>query len=43
MDVTESGMMTLARLLQFQNAALPMEVTESPIVTLVRLVQSLNA
>ena len=43
MLVTLSGMVTLVRLLQLQNANLPMLVTLSGMVMLVRLVQSRNA
>ena len=39
MEVTESPIVTLARLSQLENAELPMEVTESGMVTLVRLSQ----
>ena len=40
MFVTESGIVTLVKLVQYSNAERPMLVTELPIVTLVRLSQS---
>ena len=40
MEVTLPGMVTLARLLQWIKAWLPMEVTPSEMVTLVRLLHS---
>ena len=43
MEVTESGMVTLARLLQPPNAPWPMKVTELGIVTLVKLLQLVKA
>jgi hypothetical protein len=40
MDVTESGMETLVRLVQPANAEFPMDVTELGMVTLFRLLLS---
>ena len=42
-DVTLAGMVMLARLVQYPNAAPPIDVTLVGMVTLVRLVQPLNA
>ncbi len=43
MLVTLSGIVTLVRLVQSENAESPMLVTLLPMVTLVRLVQQSNA
>jgi hypothetical protein len=42
MEVTDEGMVTEVKLLQSENALLPMEVTEEEMVTEVKLLQMEN-